>query len=57
MYALTVADAALMQLGGLDITVSRNKIGRPRDALVLCAAAAKWFRRVSLGTPLAPQSV
>ncbi len=50
-YALCVLDVALMQLGGLDFTVSRNKIGRPRDAAVLCARISKWFRRNAKGSP------
>lgn len=47
IYALMLVDAALIQLGGLESTISRNKIGRPRDAAILCAAVARWFRRLA----------
>ncbi|HEY3411904.1 MAG TPA: hypothetical protein VGM51_02490 [Armatimonadota bacterium] len=47
VYALMVFDNALMQLGGLDFQVSRNKITLPSDAALLAALAAGWLIRVS----------
>jgi len=42
VYAIAVFDQALLQLGGLAYTVSRNKIRSPQDAALLAALAAEW---------------
>lgn len=43
IYSLLVFDNALIQLGGLEITISRNKITNPADAGVLAALACHWL--------------
>jgi hypothetical protein len=47
VYALAVLDYAVLQLGGLNFTVSANKIGTPRDAAVLVALCSHWYRNVA----------
>ncbi len=44
LYSLLVFDSVLTQLGGLEITLSGNKIGNPTSAALLAAAAGKWCR-------------
>lgn len=46
VYAVAVFDAALMQVGGLDIQPSRNKIGNPADAARLATAVARWVNTI-----------
>lgn len=44
VYALMVVDHALIQLGGLAFGSAFNKITSPRNACVLAAMAAHWYR-------------
>ena len=44
LYKLMVFDNALIQLGGLSFGPSCNKIGNPKDAVLLAALAALWLR-------------
>jgi hypothetical protein len=49
VYAISVFDHALIQLGGLDFAVSRNKIRDPEHAAELAARAAHWIEMVCPG--------
>ena len=44
LYKLMVFDNALIQLGGLSFGPSCNKIGNPKDAVLLAALASLWLR-------------
>ena len=46
-YALMVYDVAMLQLGGLAIEVSGNKISDPVEAALLAGLIAKWYRRIT----------
>jgi hypothetical protein len=46
VYALMVFDVALLQVGGLAIERSGNKIADPSEAVLLAQLAARWYRRV-----------
>lgn len=45
VYALLVLDSALIQLGGLALGSSGNKIGDQRSAAYLLAVVSEWFTR------------
>jgi hypothetical protein len=47
VYALMVFDNALMQLGGLWLGSSVNKIRIPSDAAYLAGLTSKWLRRMA----------
>jgi hypothetical protein len=47
IYALMVFDNALMQLGGLWLGSSTNKIRFPTDAALLAGLSTRWLRRVA----------
>jgi CheY-like chemotaxis protein len=47
LYALMVFDIAMLQLGGLELGSSGNKICFPPDAATLASLAARWLRRVA----------
>jgi CheY-like chemotaxis protein len=44
LYSLLVFDSVLTQLGGLEITLSGNKIGNPTSAALLTTIVGKWCR-------------
>jgi len=46
LYAVSVVDYALLQLGGLSYGPSMNKIGTRRDAALLVALTLQWFKRI-----------
>ena len=43
VYALTVVDQSLLQLGGLNFGSQFNKIRNPQDSCLLAALAARWY--------------
>lgn len=47
VYALSVFDHALMELSGIAVQSTRNKIAIPADAARLAAMSAAWLRRVA----------
>ena len=47
IYVLMVFDSAMLQLGGLAYTVSRNKIINPRDAVLLASLTSRWLLKVA----------
>lgn len=49
VYALMVYDVAMLQLGGLAIELSGNKISDPKEAAILAGMVAKWYRQIAKG--------
>ncbi|HWE97610.1 MAG TPA: hypothetical protein VG269_26885 [Tepidisphaeraceae bacterium] len=39
----------MLQLGGLAIELSGNKISDPKEAAILAGMVAKWYRQIAKG--------
>lgn len=51
IYALTLFDYAMVQLGGLCLGLSNNKISDPKEALLLAYLTARWYQQAPIGEP------